>query len=366
MNDLTATRRMALGAIVAASTSLLVACTGADRPGGVDFSGKTIDFVVPFPENTVLHLWANLWAPHLSAALPGGPEVVVRSMPGGGSTVGANWFQEQDRNDGTLIFATFGPTQFSYLLGDSRVRYEFDDWQVVLASGYGGVAYLSPGEAEKMEGLDATGLQGTSFLFGSQDATHPLELVPNLAWKMLGMNVYPLYGIDSRIGGRLMFERGVANIDFQPAGGYLHAVVPLVERGLAVPMMTLGSLDDEGNVVRDPSFPDMPTFKEVCEATPACETEGDAWDAWKAFFVAGSAASWMVFLPAGTDAATVQAYESAFDAVLANPGKDVVMAHPQRTGADAQRARALATRLSDSARAFVVDWLREDYGVSPN
>ena len=52
-------------------------------------------------------------------------------------------------------------------------------------------------------------------------------------------------------------------------------------------MMTWGALDANGNIVRDPTFPDIATFKEVCEATAGCETKGDAWDAWKAFFIAG-------------------------------------------------------------------------------
>jgi hypothetical protein len=79
-----------------------------------------------------------------------------------------------------------------------------------------------------------------------------------------------------------MFERGEANIDYQTSPAYLRSVVPLVEQGLAVPMMTWGALDDDGNIVRDPTFPDIPSFKEVCEATAGCETSGDAWEAWKA------------------------------------------------------------------------------------
>ena len=66
-----------------------------------------------------------------------------------------------------------------------------------------------------------------------------------------------------------MFERGEAKIDYQTSSSYLSGVVPLVEAGTAVPMMSWGALDEDGNIVRDPTFPDMPTFKEVGEATPA-------------------------------------------------------------------------------------------------
>ena len=52
----------------------------------------------------------------------------------------------------------------------------------------------------------------------------------------------------------------------------------MVEEGKAVPMMTWGSLAANGDIVRDPTFPDIPTFKEVCEATAGCKTSGEAWD----------------------------------------------------------------------------------------
>ena len=55
-------------------------------------------------------------------------------MPGAGSTKGANWFQQQKNGDGTVMFGSSGSTQFPYLLDDPRVRYEYNDWNAVMAS----------------------------------------------------------------------------------------------------------------------------------------------------------------------------------------------------------------------------------------
>ncbi|RMF37842.1 MAG: tricarboxylate transporter, partial [Alphaproteobacteria bacterium] len=314
--------------------------------------------------------WANFYAPLLSEALPGNPTVVVRFMPGAGSTKGANWFQQQTFEDtqGTLIFGSSGSTQFPYLLGDPRVRYEYKDWNVVLASGTGGVAYLPPDLAKKMNGLDASGLRDVDFIYGSQGATR-LDLVPLLAWEMLGLNVEPVFGIKGRGDGRLMFERGEANIDYQTSSAYLKGVVPLVEAGTAVPMMTWGALDADGNIVRDPTFPDIPTFKEVCEATPGCETSGEKWDAWKAFFVAGFPAQKMVFLPKGATQEAIDTYTAAFEAIKARPDFAKISAkrlglYPQMTGPEAAKALESATSVPDSAKAFVINWLQDRYGVS--
>ncbi len=361
------TTRMA--ATLAAGVSAAMIATSAIA---LDLSGKTIEFVIPFSESGGSAKWANFYAPLLSEALPGKPTVVVKYMPGAGSTKGANWFQEQTYEDteGTLIFGSSGSTQFPYLLNDPRVKYEYGDWNVVLASGTGGVAFLPPDLAGKMNGMDASGLKGTDFIWGSQGATR-LDLVPLLAWEMLGLTVEPVFGIKGRGDGRLMFERGEANIDYQTSAAYLKAVTPLVESGKAVPMMTWGALDADGNIVRDPTFPDMPSFKEVCEATAGCETSGEAWDAWKAFFIAGFPAQKMVFLPKGASQEAIDTFTKAFNDVLARGdfaeiSKARLGIYPQMTGDQATATLKLGTKVNDEAKAFVKNWLKERYGVSLN
>lgn len=333
----------------------------------VDMSGKTIEWVIPFSETGGSAKWANFFAPLLSEELPGNPTVVVKFMPGAGSTKGANWFQEQEYDDGTLLFGTSGSTQFPYLLGDPRVRYEYSDWVPVMASGTGGVAYLNAKDGEKFDG-SANNLQDIDFIYGSQGATR-LDLVPLLAWEMLGMNVEPVFGIKGRGDGRLMFERGEATIDYQTSSGYLGASADLAEQGKAVPMMTWGALDDDGNIVRDPTFPDIPTFKEVCEATDGCETSGEAWDAWKAFFVAGFPVQKIAFLPAGTPDDVAATFAEAFDAVRSRDDFATIAAkqvgkYEVFVGEGAKRATETGTTVSPEAKAYVQNWLQEAYGVT--
>ena len=360
----TFTRRAALSfALAAAATSV------SAEAHSMDMSGKTVEWIIPFSETGGSAKWANFYAPLLSEALPGQPTVVVRFMPGAGSTKGANAFQEMQFEDGTTIFGSSGSTQFPYLLNDPRVRYEYSDWNVVLASGTGGVAYLPPDLASQLgENGGASALQEQDFIYGSQGATR-LDLVPLLAWEMLGLNVEPVFGIEGRGDGRLMFERGEANIDYQTSSSYLSGVTPLVEAGTATPWFSFGALDDSGNIVRDPTFPDMPTFKEVCEATDGCETSGDQWDAWKAFFVAGFPAQKMVFLPAGATDAAIATYTQAFEDIKARPdfaeiSQNELGIYPQLTGEAAKTALKDATNVPDAAREFVINWLQDSYGVS--
>jgi tripartite-type tricarboxylate transporter receptor subunit TctC len=364
MFNISTTRSKALGLV---AVSALALAAGAPQMAKADLSGATVDFVIPFSESGGSARWANFFAPLMSEALAGNPTVVVRYRPGAGSTAGANWFAEQTTDDGTLVFGTSGSTQFPYLLRDPRVRYEYRDWTPVLASGTGGVVYLPADLGARFDG-DLDDLQGEFFIFGSQGAT-TLDLVPLLAFQMLGLEVEPVFGIEGRGDGRLMFERGEANIDYQTSSAYISNVQPLVDQGLAVPVMSWGVLDDAGNIVRDPTFPDIPTFAEVCEATAGCETEGTAWDAWRAFFVSGFAAQKLVYLPGTASAETVAMYEEAMAEILARPDFTEISeaelgVYPQMIGPAARVAHEAAITVSDEARQFVLDWLREDYGVT--
>lgn len=331
-----------------------------------DLSGKTVEWIIPFSETGGSAKWANFFAPLLSEALPGAPAVVVKFMPGAGSTKGANWFQEQKDGDGTLLFGSSGSTQLPYLLGDPRVRYEYNDWNPVMASGTGGVAYLNAEAGAAFDG-SANNLKDMTFIYGNQGATR-LDLVPALAWKMLGMKVEHVMGIKGRGDGRKMFESGEATIDYQTSSSYLKGSAELVEAGKAVPMMSWGSLDENGNVVRDPTFPDMPTFKEVCEKTDGCETSGEAWDAWKAFFIAGFPSQKLAFLPAGTSQEIIDMYTAAFDKIKARADfAEISVArigkYPMFTGQGAKDALGSATTVPDSAKGFVVGWLKDEFGV---
>ena len=132
---------LSVGAALGMTVAVSVPATAAD------LSGKTIEWTIPFSETGGSAKWANFFAPLLSEHMVGNPNTVVKFMPGAGSTKGANWFQKQKHDDGTTMFGSSGSTQFPYLLGDPRVRYEYKDWIPVMASGTGGVAYMNPEDA---------------------------------------------------------------------------------------------------------------------------------------------------------------------------------------------------------------------------
>jgi tripartite-type tricarboxylate transporter receptor subunit TctC len=350
------------------AASLMIAALAiapSDAPAA-DFTGETVEWIIPFGEGGGSDVWARFLAPYLGKHLPGQPTVVVRNQPGGGSTTGTNMFAQRARPDGLTILGTSGSTQFPYLLDDPRVQYEYADWDVVLASPTGGVAYVAS-DLGVSSAADLEKLQGVELKYGSQGATS-LDLVPLLAFEIAGLDVQAVMGMQGRGEGRLAFERGEANIDYQTSSAYLTNVVPLVEEGKAVPLFSWGALDEEGNLVRDPAFPDLPHFAEAYEMAFGEPPSGSAFDAWKAFFAAGFPVQKMVFLPKDTPEDIVQAYREAFEKAVADPelqaGKEAVLgAYEQATGEAAVRQAQLATTVDPEAKAWVRNWLEEEFDV---
>jgi tripartite-type tricarboxylate transporter receptor subunit TctC len=359
----TPTRRAAL-ALAAATVATFAVGTAAQAE--VSFEGKTIEFVIPFSAGGGSDTWARFNAPLLSKYLPGQPTVVVVNEPGGGSTKGANLFAARAEADGLTILGTSGSTQFPYLLGDPRVRYDYQDWQIVMAAPTGGVVYVSPSTGVT-SATEIAKLDGQKLIYASQGATS-LDLVPLLGFKEMGLTVQHVFGFKGRGDGRLAFERGETNIDYQTSSAYIKNVQPLVDAGTAVPLFSWGVLDEAGNLIRDPAFPDLPNFAEAYQTMKGEAPSGPEYDAYFAFFTAGFPAQKMVFLPGGTSQDIVDAYTAAFEAMKADPEYvegvvSVLGGYGQVTGAAAQALFKKGTVIAPELRAQVVDMLAADYGV---
>jgi len=351
-------RQIAAVALGAATLGLTSAPALAQ---GANFAGKTVEWIIPFSTGGGSDVWARFNAPFFSKYLPGNPTVVVRNVPGGGSTTGTNLFADRARPDGLTVLGTSGSTQFPYLLSDPRVKYEYKDWEIVLATPTGGVVYTSP------EFGSVKGLQGKPLKYASQGATS-LDLVPMLAFKLLGLDVQHVFGFKGRGDGRIAFERGETQLDYQTSNAYNKNVTPLVKSGKAVPLFAFGMLDDKGNIVRDPSFPDIPSFLEVYRQVHGKDPSGDLWDAYKAFYVAGFPAQKMVFLPKGTPPAIVAAWRDAAQKMVKDPefiaNKGATMGEDEHAlGKNAEVLFQAGTNISPKAKAFVVEMLKRDYNV---
>ena len=331
----------------------------------VDFAGRRIEWIIPFPEAGGTDVWARFFVEPLGRELPGKPTIIIRNVPGGGSITGANMFAQRAKPDGLMLLGTSASTQFPYLLDDPRVKYDYKDWLPILASPTGGVVYVSSVAGIKNV-KEIQKLQGQPMKFGSQGAIS-LDLIPLLAFELLGMKVEPVFGM-SRGQARLAFERGEAGIDFQTTPAYVKQVTPLVEQGKAVPLFSFGILDDAGQLQRDPTFPDMVHFGEVYEMVHGKKPSGPAFEAYKSFLQAGFGAQKAIFLPKETPKDIVDAYTQAIERLLQNAEfrktvDEELGDYAQYTGERTMTLVKQATTADPEAKTWIKDWLTKTFNV---
>jgi tripartite-type tricarboxylate transporter receptor subunit TctC len=358
------TRRGLLAA--SAGAGGLLAAGAPKAQTGVDFAGRTLEWVIPFSEGGGSDVWARFLAPFLARHMPGRPNVVIRNVPGGGSITGTNDFYARARPDGMTFIGTSGSTQVPFLLGDRRVRFDYANMPPVFVSPTGGVCYL-PVRFGVTGAADLGRLRGQELVYASQGATS-LDVVPMLAFEALGLRVRHVFGMRGRGEGRLALERGEASIDYQTTSAYLRQVVPMVQAGQVVPLFSWGVLDAQGNAVRDPTFPDIPHFAEAYEMMNGRKPDGIAFDAYKAFSTAGFGAQKPVMLPPNTPANIVDTYKAAFTSMMTDPellaNKDAALGeYVQATGDAIAPLYRQGTTIAPEAREWVRNYLTTNHNV---
>lgn len=338
----------------------------AQPAAAVDFKGKTITMVIPFGVGGGSDVWGRFNATLLQKHLPGNPAVVVKNQPGGGSVSGANIFAATAKPDGLTILGTSGSTQFPYLLGEPRVKYDYRDWIPVLAAPTGGAAYISSKLGVKS--LKELGqLKGKKLHYASQGLTS-LDMVPLLGFRLLGLDVQHVTGFPGRGEGRLAFERGESTIDYQTTSAYLRSSMPLIKSGDAVPLFSWGVLDKNGNLARDPNFPELPHFEEAYEIVFGKKPTGIEWEAMRAFLVAGFPGQKLLVLPKGTPADIVEAYRQAVRDLVKDPEyiakrDELIGEYDELTDAEGEALYKAATQISPEARNWVRDFMTKTYQV---
>lgn len=358
--------RRAVGVAAMAATSSVVfgrRSLGQSRPF---YQGKTIEVIVPFAPGGAADVGAQFMAPFLQRYIPGNPVVTVRHIPGGGSILGANWFQANARGDGLMMLCTTSSTSFPFMLGQQGVQYDLSSMRAALTQAFGPVVYASP----------ATGVQRPAdllqprvpLIYGGIGPTAS-DLPVLLSFELLRLPVRTVLGFTGRGPVRIAFERGETNIDFQFTQVYLTQVRPLVESGKAVPLYTGGSPNQRGEYsARDPVVAELPSTYEVYQEIYGRPPSGVEWQAYQAAAALTFHFGLIWWMPGNTPPEALEAIQGAVEHINRDPqfierGKQVTGGYPVRRG-DREEAQI---RQALHPPAPVLDYLKEllrgKYGV---
>ena len=330
------------------------------------YEGETLEMLVPFGAGGGTDVFARFVAPYYNKHAAGQPAVQVVNVPGGGSVIGANEFVKLRKHDGFNALVTSASTHFPYLLGEKEVQYDLREMKPVLGLPTGGVVYVSPSTG--ITGPQDIGNAREKLVYAGISATG-LDLVTLLSFEVLKMDVQAILGYEGRGPSRVAFEQGESNVDYQTSSAYLTNVVPLVGNGTAVPLFSFGQLDENGNIVRDPAFPEIPSIKEFYEEAYGEEPSGVAWDAFKGFANAAFTVQKIVWLHSDAPEEAVQALAEASEAAVADPdftekGVDVLGGYTPYIGKNVEAAVNNMLAVSEEVKDWLRNFLADEYGVT--
>ena len=88
------------------------------------YAGRKMDMVIGYSPGGTYDLYARLVARHLSAYLPGQPNIVPRNMPGGGSRTAVAWIYSVAPKDGSVLATADQSLAIAQALGDPQIRFD--------------------------------------------------------------------------------------------------------------------------------------------------------------------------------------------------------------------------------------------------
>lgn len=255
----------------------LLFCISIRVDAAVNYQGKVISLIVPYGPGGGTDVWARVASMNLGRFLPGNPTIVVRNIPGGGSVTGANMAYTAKPN-GLTCLITGGGVVMNNILRPKGASYHLEKMHPIVSLPTGNVFFVKPGLIkEPKDILTAKGLIWGHMVVSTGTAG-------GFVWatELLGIKIEKL--IQGYTGGgdaRMAFINGECNFTGGDTSEYLAYVKSLIAKGQAVPVFQQGVLDENGNVVREPAVPDIPTVLEIYEQAYGKKPTGKTWEAYK-------------------------------------------------------------------------------------
>ncbi|HEY9552061.1 hypothetical protein [Allosphingosinicella sp.] len=356
-------RRRFSAAFLAATAAIAISAVPASGQSNY-YDDKDIELIVPYAPGGGNDSFARLLQVQYAACLPNAASVRVINIPGGATVIGANEFELMRKPDGLSILVTAGTTSYAWMLGQDGVRYSPRNWTPILGLPGGGVVYVNPETGvTNVKELVATEAE---LVFGGISATG-LDLLGLLTFEILGLDVQAVLGYAGKGPVQIAYQQGEVNIDYQTTPAYISLVAPQVEAGTAIPLYTAGMVED-GELIRDPAFPEFPSFLEAYREAFGKEPSGQVWDAYLALVSSGVSAQRQVWVHQDIPQEALGALKEATQCVVERDefyaqGEDILAGYKPIVGETLERNAEAMLSVSDDVLSWLRNHLNETYDL---
>jgi len=353
---------LAVGVSVLGGDLLNPAASTADG----DYAGETVTMMIPLAEGGGTDTWARFIGSALTEEVPGSPGLAPENDDGGEGILGTNHFMTSAKPDGTEVLVSTASTVVPYLLNVPAVNYDFSKLRPILANGTGAVVYAR--SKAGVDGVEDLIDRDKPLIFGGIAATG-LDLTTLLAFDLLSADIDSTFGFEGRGPVNLALQRGEVDIDYQTTSSYGPAVEPMVEDGTAVPLFSLGQVNEAGEIVRDPNFPDIPTVVEVYEELYGEQPDPEQLATYQAILALTYTYQKAMWVPEDTPDEALDLLRSTAEDMGADPAfqksaAEVLGGYPIDASADLEERIGEAYQVDDDVRANVLELLESTYDIT--
>lgn len=309
--------------------------------------------LVAGPEDGSLNRWADALQPALEQSLP--PDTTIRRVEVGSAdgVTAANQFEARGVPDGRTVLLAPGEATLAWMVGDPRAQFDVGKWVPVMAGMTSGIVVGRP---------DA--LNGSRVRIAAAGAAS-FDLVAMLGLNLLGVPIRPVFGITDFNTAQTAFAGNAVDVVFLHGQRVPDQFSALAVHG-AQAQFTAGVLDDAGRAMRDPAFPGVPHFAELCAMRTGRMPGGPLFDAWRAV-AAAARVDFGLVLQQLTPAAMVSLWRRAgADAAAALPVQVVgTSLNVRLVAAPGVATNSVATAASASTLTALRGWLAGQLNWKP-
>jgi tripartite-type tricarboxylate transporter receptor subunit TctC len=267
------------------------------------YKGKTINWILSAGAGGGYSSYAHVFAPYLSAHIPGKPNIVVQNMPGAGGIRAMVYLNNVAPKDGTTIGLVHSSVPFAPLYGIRGASFDPRKMHWVgsinAASGIC-VSWTASGVTKWRDLFDK------GFVVGGTGAGSQMETLPAMMNKLFGTKIKIVSGYNGGTDVYLAMERG----EVQGRCGGLKSSIKSTrpdwfpEKKVSVPIQIA--------LERDPEFPDSPALAEFAKDAKTKQV--------LQLILAPMDMDRPILLPPGTPPDKVAALRKAFSAAMKDPG----------------------------------------------
>ena len=282
------------------------------------YDGETITLIMGLDASAGGTTVGRLLAKHLEMNLEGNPNVVVRNMPGASMMSAHIFVLLKAPRDGTTLY--YGPrSSLGELLEFPGHSFKYNQFTVL-----GGVQLAPLVTYVRKDMLDggiqtpADVLRAEGLIFGGISAEHGRMIASTLGLDLIGTNYHFVGGYPGSGKIRAAVLSGEVNMATDAAHAYLNEVVPMFEQqGLNAPLFSLPLLNADGELVKSPLVPDIPTIGELYESIHGSPPSGANWDAIRTMIEIDQTMQHVFLGPPRMDPRAIEEFRAAIGPALA-------------------------------------------------